>query len=200
MLELKRHVLSRYEAFKASPPSYPLPEVGCALRPQFNLFSTVEEDGAPPVWFEFRRWVDKTYRDYLTETTGMKNASDLKIVARAIPGHFKQREKRTPPHYHHTCDHVMITYLDCGENRTPYELRDWTIGDGELILQDPRPMGGFPFWDKVKYIDTNPGLVVIHPSRLWHETNGFHSDGDRVLIAVTMRVESHNYFDIYETL
>lgn len=197
---LRSHVLRRYDAFKAAPPAYPLPEVDCAMRPQFNLFSSAEQADAPPVWFAFRRWVDAVYRAYLAETTGMRNAQDLTIVARAIPGHYSRQQKRTPPHYHHTCDHVLVAYLDCGQNRQEYRERDWTIGDGELILQDPRPMAGFPFWDKVKYLDTNPGLAVLHPSRIWHETNGFHAEGERVFIAVTLRVESHNYVDLYEKL
>ncbi len=58
-------------------------------------------------------------------------------------------------------------------------------------------MAGFPFWEKVHYIETFPGLVVLHPSRGWHETNPFNAQGDRVLLVVTLRVMSHNYSDLY---
>ena len=96
---------------------------------------------------------------------------------------------------------MLCLYLDCGNDRIPPEDRDWTVGDGELLLQDPRPMAGFPFWEKVRYIETFPGLVVLHPSRVWHETNPFNApSGQRTLLVVTLRVASHNYTELYTRL
>jgi hypothetical protein len=45
-----------------------------------------------------------------------------------------------------------------------------------------------------------PGLAVLHPSRVWHETNPFVGTGHRSLLAVTLRVASHNYGDLYVNL
>ena len=177
-----------------------MPDVPVKLRTQLNLFLPEHEMQAPPVWFEFKKWVDKTYRTYLQEAHGVRNASELDVLARCIPVCY-QKGMRAQPHYHHTGDHVLCLYLDCGRERSPPEDRDWTVGDGELLLQDPRPMAGFPFWEKVRYIETNPGLVVLHPSRIWHETNPFNApSGERVLLVVTFRVASHNYTELYTQL
>jgi hypothetical protein len=58
-------------------------------------------------------------------------------------------------------------------------------------------MAGFPFWEKLRHIETYPGLVVIHPSRVWHESNPFNAQGTRTLLVVTLRVASHNYCELY---
>eukprot|EP01036_Dinobryon_divergens_P016893 gene16893-22920_t len=97
---------------------------------------------------------------------------------------------RTPPHYHHTCDHVLCLYLDCGQDRPSRDTLTREMGDGELVLQDPRPMAGFPFWEKTKYIYTTPGLAVLHPSRVWHETNPFVGTGHRSLLAFRIKTQA----------
>ena len=199
MEALRRFTVERFHNHKANPPEHGLPEVDVRLRVQLNLFHAEHESHAPPVWHRFRRWVEETYRDYLLGAHGVRNARDLRIEARCIPVHY-QPGMRAQPHYHHTCDHVLCLYLDCGQGRSPPSARDWTVGDGELILQDPRPMAGFPFWEKVHYVETEPGLVVLHPSRLWHETNPFNAKGERTLLVVTLRVASHNYVDLYTEL
>jgi hypothetical protein len=197
---LLKHTIERFEYSEKNPPQYETPQVGIKIQPHTNMFSEENEKTAPPEWFQFKRWVDHVYRQYLAETTGMRNVADLKVVARAIPAHFTEDGRRTMPHYHHTADHVMVVYLDCGSNRKDAKDRNWRVGDGELILQDPRPMASFPYWEKIKMIETHAGKVVMHPSRVWHESNGFHADGARTLLALTLRVESHNYVDLYKPL
>jgi hypothetical protein len=185
---------------RANPPVNKLPDItSIKLRGHYNLFDAEQEVGAPEVWHVFRRWVDTTYRAFLLDAHGVNNADDLDIVARCIVGHYTPG-MRTPPHYHHTCDHVLCLYLDCGQDRPSRDTLTREKGDGELVLQDPRPMAGFPFWEKTKYIYTTPGLAVLHPSRVWHETNPFVGTGHRSLLAVTLRVASHNYGDLYVNL
>ena len=199
MDELRRYTVERFHDHQTNPPMHGLPDVDVRLRVQLNLFHAHHEAHAPAVWHPWKLWVESTYRNYLLEAHGVRNAQDLKIEARCIPVHYQPR-MRAQPHYHHTCDHVLCLYLDCGQGRSPPDQRSWTVGDGELILQDPRPMAGFPFWEKVRYIETFPGLVVLHPSRVWHETNPFNAQGARTLLVVTLRVASHNYSDLYTEL
>lgn len=196
---LQKFAAERFAHHKAHPQVHGLPEVDVRLRMQLNLFHPEHEALAPEVWHRFRDWVDALYRGYLREAHGVRNAGDLLVQARCIPVLYEPG-MRAQPHYHHTCDHVLCLYLDCGQGRSPPSERDWTVGDGELILQDPRPMAGFPFWEKVRYIETTPGLVVLHPSRLWHETNPFNAQGRRALLVVTLRVASHNYCELYTEL
>jgi hypothetical protein len=196
---LRAFTVERFHDHKTNPPDHGLPDVDVILRVQLNLFHSHHEIHAPAIWLKFRSWVEETYRSYLREAHGVRNSDDLKIEARCIPVLYRSG-MRAQPHYHHTCDHVLCLYLDCGSGRSPPNKRDWTVGDGELILQDPRPMAGFPFWEKLRYIETTPGLVVLHPSRVWHETNPFNAQGERTLLVVTLRVMSHNYCDLYTEL
>lgn len=197
--ELRQFTVDRFHAHKTCPPVHGLPDVDVKLRVQLNLFHEHHELHAPDVWIRFKQWVDGVYRKYLLEAHGVRNVHDLQVQARCIPVRYLPG-MRAQPHYHHTCDHVLCLYLDCGRGRSPPDQRDWTVGDGELILQDPRPMAGFPFWEKLRYIETFPGLVVLHPSRVWHETNPFNAQGERTLLVVTLRVMSHNYCDLYTDL
>lgn len=200
MADLLAYTLQKASYKRANPPVNKLPDIAAMkLRSHYNLFDAAHDADAPEVWHEFRRYVDKTYRGYLCEAHKVANTDELHIVARCISGHYPTG-MRTPPHYHHTCDHVLCLYLDCGQDRPDSATLIREIGDGELVLQDPRPMAGFPFWEKTRYIHTEPGLVVLHPSRLWHETNPFNSSGHRTLLTVTLRVASHNYGDLYVNL
>ena len=200
LAELSRFTTERFANHKANPPKHSLPDVPVKLRTQLNLFQPEHEALAPKVWGDFKCWVNRTYRRYLQEAHAVGNVNELAVLARCIPVCYRQG-MRAQPHYHHTGDHVLCLYLDCGQGRSPPEGRDWTVGDGELLLQDPRPMAGFPFWEKVRAIETYPGLAVLHPARVWHETNPFNAPrGERVLLVVTLRVASHNYTELYTPL
>ena len=65
--ELKQFTTERFRNHKAHPPRHALPDVPVKLRTQLNLFLPDHEMHAPVVWFEFKRWVDRTYRAYLKE-------------------------------------------------------------------------------------------------------------------------------------
>lgn len=199
MADLLAYTIKKATYKRANPPVNKLPDIPMKLRSHYNLFDADQDADAPEVWHEFRHYVDKTYRAYLLEAHKVANADELEIVARCISGNYTSG-MRTPPHYHHTCDHVLCLYLDCGQDRPDRATLIREGGDGELVLQDPRPMAGFPFWEKTRNIYTEPGLVVLHPSRVWHETNPFNSSGNRTLLTVTLRVASHNYTDLYVNL
>lgn len=199
--ELAKYAKSESNLFKESPIPHSIADVNVSNRYQFNLLKAPHASRAPePVWSLLKKYVDKTYRDFIRDVHGVGNADEIRYVARFLPVHYETINRRTMPHYHHTCDHVMCIYLETGNKRVPASERDPKYGDGELILCDPRPMGSFPFWEKTKIIDPYPGLCVMHPSRVWHETNPFTSQGDRTLLAITLRIESHNYTDLYEPL
>lgn len=141
-----------------------------------------------------RSEIKLAYQAYLKAAYNVQNAEDFKIKVRIIPVTMEHNE-RTLPHYHHTCDHVACLYVDCGNDRP--DVKNSKIGDGELLLQDPRPMASFPFWEKFERYPTHPGLFLIQPSRVWHETNSYQGHGTRLMYAITLRIESHNYTDLY---
>lgn len=178
-----------------------LPQVDTGLSFQFNaLFEPYASIAPQPEFAMLERYVDATYRRYMREALGVRNAQDVEYVCRVLPVHYGKKWQRALPHYHHTCDHVMCVYLETGANRLPFQDRDRRIGDGELILCDPRAMASFPFWEKTRIYDPHPGMVILHPSQVWHETNPFTSEGDRTLLAITLKVTSHNYCELYTPL
>ncbi len=189
------------DLFNAGASTCSLPVVDMRLTHQYNLLMEPYLELAPqPVFDRLRNYIDEVYRRYLREALGVRNAQEIEFVVRILPVVYLERGRRTLPHYHHTCDHVLCVYLETGENRRPFADRDRTGGDGELILCDPRPMASFPFWEKTRFIDPFPGLAILHPAPIWHETNTFTSEGSRTLLAATLRVTSHNYTDLYRPL
>jgi hypothetical protein len=187
--------------FNAGGSTCSLPDVNMTLSHQFNLLMEPYRAIAPqPVFARLQDYIDEVYRRYLREALGVRNAQEIEFVARILPVVHRERGRRTLPHYHHTCDHVLCVYLETGSNRKPFAERERSLGDGELILCDPRPMASFPFWEKTRFIDPFPGLAILHPAPIWHETNTFTSEGSRTLLAITLRVTSHNYTDLYRPL
>lgn len=198
--KLAEYARSEREIFTNNPRPCTLPDVDTPLKYQFNLLQNESNERAPQAeWSKFKKYIDTVYRGYLENVYGVRNAKDIRYVCRVLPVHYTTGQ-RTQPHYHHTCDHVLCLYLEVGENRTPTNERDRLRGDGELILCDPRAMASFPFWEKTRTYDPSPGFCLMHPSQVWHETNTFNSEGDRTLFAVTFKVISHNYTDLYEEL
>ena len=61
-------------------------------------------------------------------------------------------------------------------------------GSGRLILSDPRPSVNFPTDEKNLVIQPKSGMVLCHPSYLWHESNTFLGNGIRVAIVTNYRV------------
>ena len=192
-MEFLREFSLRYAS--ETPDAHTLPVIeGQTLKYQRNFFTrSSNTPNEIAVLERFKSAVMKEYLAYIQEVYKVENATDLKVMIRAIPV-IQTPGQRTMPHYHHTCDHVCCFYLDTGD--AP-ESTDPRIGNGELITCDPRPMRTFPFWEKTHWISTYPGLFVLHPAGIWHETNTFSGSGTRVLIATTLRIESHNYTDLY---
>jgi hypothetical protein len=87
MGQLRGFAVERFKNHKANPPKHALPDVDVKLRVQLNLFHSTHEKLAPPVWIQFRQWVDTLYRSYLTQAHGLRNADELLIEARCIRGH-----------------------------------------------------------------------------------------------------------------
>jgi hypothetical protein len=198
MLEdLKKLVQWRELLHRHNPKAHSLPQVpGHNFRSTYNLFAEEQPPEFAPALQEFRGFVRSVYPEYLKQSYGVSGIDDASIEARCF-GNVQTRGQRTMPHYHHTCDHVMALYLDCGSNRGEFADQKNRQGDGELLIQDPRHFSSFPFWDKYKTIQTFNGLMVLHPASLWHESNVMTADGERVLIVVTLKMASHNYTDTY---
>lgn len=176
--------------------SHPLPSVpNQTFRPTHNFFAQDIPAEFIPAVTQLKSFIKPLYIEYLKRSYGVSGIADLKIDARCF-GDLQTKGERTFPHYHHTCDHVFVMYLHCGENR-PTSMAVDRKGDGELLLLDPRHFSTFPFWDKVKQVRTFEGLMLLHPASVWHETKTMNADGERTLVVVTLRTRSHNYTDAY---
>lgn len=197
MEKLKELVVWREGIRKENPVKHPLPVLeGMSLRPSYNLFTESIPEQYTGYLALFKSYVKTCYLSYLQESYKVGGLEDAKIVTRCF-GSVLLPGQRTKPHYHHTCDHVFVLYLDCGYNRQEKYSLENHRGDGELLMMDPRFFSSFPFWEKTHLIETTPGLMVLHPASVWHETNVMSAEGKRAVIVVTFRFESHNYKDLY---
>lgn len=196
MERLKVVGLRAAKAHKQNPKRHSMPDIpgeGFIFHQNILMRDDLTED-EQQILGKLKTEIKLAYLAYLKAAYNVQNAAEFKIKVRVIPVTMDHGE-RTLPHYHHTCDHVACLYVDCGNGRP--NVTNGKIGDGELILQDPRPMAGFPFWEKFERYSTFPGLFLIQPSRVWHETNSYQGQGTRLMYAITLRIESHNYTDLY---
>lgn len=153
----------------------------------YNLFAAAdalpEDEGA--AIREFEALACRTFRDYLREGFGAKDADTVALSARCF-GHIHRPGIRTFPHYHQASDGVLIHYLrveDTDADREPLSL----------ILLDPRGAPNYPWVGKMHTINPTQGTTVCHPSYLWHETNEWRGDSYRALIAVNFKVMGHGH-------
>ena len=197
---LKALVLWREKLRDHKPHPHPLPVLPQQkMRTSYNLFAEEVPQNHSQELNQLKQFIRETYGIYLSRAYNVSGLESARVNARCF-GNVQRRGQRTYPHYHHTCDHVFVLYLDCGYNRGEAASVVNRSGDGELLLQDPRHFSSFPFWEKIRQVNTYPGLMLLHPAFLWHETNTMFADGERVVLIVTLKMMSHNYSEIYTSL
>lgn len=143
----------------------------------------------------FEKFACKQFREYLKEGVGVAQADDLKLTGRCF-GNVQEPGARTYPHYHQGMDGVLIHYLEMGDGGDTEAGRSVRHGSHALLLQDPRPVPSYPYWEKVLSVAPYQGLTLIHPAYLWHESNPWRGNGKRVVIVVNFKVASHNYVEL----
>jgi len=173
---------------------------------------------------EFEKIASKIIRIYINKAWNLNE--DEVINVRAFGNVQRPFTKRTAPHFHHGWDGVFVHYLTIGEefnypgftqeanNKLHETAHKAKFGrekldtddsatmpsdhSGDLLLLDPRPAIRMPYNNKAKVIKPEPGLTLIHPAYLWHETQTHTKPGIRAAIVINFNIENRNY-DILPT-
>jgi hypothetical protein len=142
----------------------------------------------------FERFACQMYRRYLKQAWEVDQADDIRLVGRCF-GNIQKSGARTYPHYHQAMDGVLLHYLQI-DATDPQAGASARHGSHALLLLDPRGTPNYPYWEKVESIAPYEGLTVIHPANVWHETNVYRGEGDRVVIVVNFQAASHCYVEL----
>ncbi len=162
----------------------------------YNLFSDIDQfPEERESILAFEQFACKMYRRYLREALAVEQADEVKLVGRCF-GNVQEPGARTYPHYHQAMDGVLIHYLQI-DQRDQEAGQTIRHGSHALLLQDPRPAPNYPYWQKLEVIQPYQNLSVIHPAYLWHETNVYRGQGQRICIVVNFQVASHCYVELH---
>jgi hypothetical protein len=165
----------------------------------YNLFAEADELPERDAVIAFEKIACEAFRRYLREAYDIGDADRVRLAGRCF-GNVQLTGARTFPHYHQSCDGVLIHYLDVGDGRDPDANLSPRHGTHALLLLDPRGSPNYPWWEKVHSIAPHRGLTLIHPAYLWHETNVWRGAGTRVCIVVNFQVVRPGYLELHREM
>ena len=165
----------------------------------YNLFAEAGEHPEQAAILAFEQLACVKVRQYLAAAYGIAHDQGVELAGRCF-GNVQQPGARTFPHYHQSCDLVLVHYLDVGDGRDPDSTLSARHGTHALLLLDPRGTPNYPWWEKVDSITPRQGLTLIHPAYLWHETNVWRGTATRVCIVVNFQVVKPGYQSLHQPL
>ena len=165
----------------------------------YNLFAEAEEHPERDAIREFERLACGLFRDYLRRAYEIGDDQEVEFSGRCF-GNVQSSGGRTFPHYHQSCDGVLVHYLDVGDGQDDQANITRRHGTHALLLLDPRGTPNYPWWEKVDSITPHRGLTVIHPAYVWHETNVWRGSGTRVCIVVNFQIVKPGYMELHRPL
>lgn len=169
----------------------------------YNLFNESEMKKHPEEkesLLAFERSAVSSFRKFLSLAYNLEGAEDpakVKLIGRCF-GNLQRTGARTFPHYHQTCDGVLVHYLSLGDGVDEGWKESPRHGSHALLIQDPRGTPNYPYWEKLESIEPYVGLTVIHPAYCWHETNVFRMPGLRAAMVVNFQIVTNSYVELHE--
>jgi len=193
--DVERHKIGitspEFEAFMTSKRFY--------ASSHYNLFAEADTHPEHAAIKTFERLAYDLFRDYLHRAFDIGNEQTVEVAGRCF-GNVQASGDRTFPHYHQSCDAVLVHYLDVGDGEPEPPSTTARRGTHALLLLDPRGAPNFPWWEKVSSITPHRGLTIIHPAHVWHETNVWRGEGSRVCIVVNFQVLKPGYLDLHRRI
>jgi hypothetical protein len=129
---------------------------------------------------------------------GFIDPDSLEIQVNAFPRRFI-KGMRARPHTHRGIDYTSVYYLDLevtdeGKNTCDND-------DGRLLLIDPiaQRSRGLNHNMLIQLIP-KPRLFIMHPSYVFHESEMYKGDKDRILIVVNAKVKDRQQADSFITI
>jgi len=197
---LKRKDAQRGDLAKRAPDFHVfMKDKGFYATSHYNLFDEADAHPEREAILMFERVACLAAREYLAHALELREARDVQLAGRCF-GNVQRTGDRTLPHYHQGVDFVLVHYLTVGHGADVEASSTPRNGPHALLLLDPRPVPTFPYWEKVHAIQPRIGLTVLTPGYLWHETNPFRFDGDRVCIVVNFNVITNTYAELHRPM
>tara|TARA_B100001245_G_scaffold66845_1_gene46608 strand:- start:777 stop:1556 length:780 start_codon:yes stop_codon:yes gene_type:complete len=196
VLKLKETALSNLR--ETNPEFYGMAEAkGFYATTHYNLFDNPDEHAfAKESILEFEKIACTMIRHYIRKGWGIHQADEIELQGRCF-GNVQTTGARTYPHYHQDVNGVLVHYLTVGDENLDVDMeKSPRHAKHAVLFQDPRPSISYPYWEKVHAVYPRVGLTIIHPNYLWHETNPWLGQGDRVCIVVNFRIMSHGYNEL----
>ena len=108
--------------------------------------------------------------------------------------------ERSKTHCHRGCDYVAVLYADLDVTETG-EHAVMTDAGGRFMIIDPVSYRSRAFNHTQNHIISPvPGTLVIHPSHVFHESETYKGNRDRVLVVANMRLREPIQMPNFELL
>lgn len=137
---------------------------------------------------EDRAWLadqaSDAVREFLRTGLGDKLAAERTLAVRGFARAYEPGE-RIVPHTHFDCDVVVSIYLATGTEAA------------DLLLLDP-VVRGFPYRAPFHRIPVRPGLCIVFPAHVAHETDP--SPEVRIIAGLEFKVIGHDMSKTFTTL
>jgi hypothetical protein len=129
---------------------------------------------------------------------GFIDPDSLEIQVNAFPRRFT-KGMRARPHTHRGIDYTSVYYLDLEVTDKGNDTCD--SDDGRLLLLDPiaQRSRGLNHNMLVSLIP-KPRLFVMHPSYVFHESEMYKGNKDRILIVINAKVKDRQQADSFITI
>jgi len=111
-----------------------------------------------------------------------------------------KKGERSKVHCHRGCDYVAVFYadLDVTDSGDPAVMRD---AGGRFMVIDPVSYRSRAFNHTQNHIiSPHPGMLIIHPSHVFHESEAYQGERDRVLVVANMRLREQIQMPNFELL
>ena len=111
-----------------------------------------------------------------------------------------RKGERSKVHCHRGCDYVAVFYADLDVTETG-EQAVMTDAGGRFMVIDPVSYRSRAFNHSQNHIISPvPGTLIIHPSHIFHESETYKGDKERVLIVANMRLREPIQMPNFELL
>ncbi len=134
----------------------------------------------------FRQLVKQRLYQFL-EVEGFIKPDELEIEINVFPRRFVYGD-RARPHTHRGIDYVGVFYVDLDV----VDSNDNTCDrdDGRLLMIDPIAQRSRGLNHNMLFqLQPVPNLFVIHPAYMFHESEMYKGDKDRILVVLNARVK-----------
>ena len=134
----------------------------------------------------FRKQVKDRLYGFL-QVEGFINPEELEIEINVFPRKFVYGD-RARPHTHRGIDYVGVFYVDLDVVDSNENTCD--RDDGRLLLIDPIAQRSRGLNHNMLFqLQPVPNLFVIHPAYMFHESEMYKGNKDRILVVINARVK-----------